>query len=56
MQNEEQFVTLPENYKNCLASFGKDLHLANHQPLIGIIRGEILLFMVLMLKLVWFFL
>ena len=56
MQNEEQFVTLPENYKNCLPNFGKDLHLANHQPLIGIIRGEILLLMVLMLKLVWFFL
>ena len=55
MQNEERFVNLPENCKNSLPNFGKDLHLANHQPLIGIIKTEILLLIVFKLKLVWFF-
>ena len=56
MQDEERFVNLPENYKNGFSNFGKDLHLENHQPLIGIIKREILLLIVFKLKLVWFFL
>ena len=56
MQNEERFVNLPENYKNSLPNPGKDLHLANHQPLIGIMKREIALLIVFKLKLVWFFL
>ena len=55
MQNEEGFETLSENYKNRLPNFGKDLHFANHQPLIGIIIRKILFLTVFMLKLVWFF-
>ena len=49
MQNEERFVTLSENYKNSLPNLGNDLDFENHQPLIGILRREILLLIVSML-------
>ena len=55
MQNEERCVTLSENYKNSLPNFGNDLYFENHQPLIGILRREILILIGSMLKLVWLF-
>ena len=55
MQNEGRFVTLSENYKNGLPNFGNDLPFENHQSLVEILRTDILLLILFMLKPVWFF-